>query len=845
MTILVNGFSEERLSLLQTNVRFFSSFTFVHSIYILWGNASTPDTVLDQVDFFSLGAPIYVVRQQSQSLNDRFLPRSYISTRAVMICDDDITVDGEGLELAFRTWVSNEQQLVGFFPRAHSYQLDSKSWIYSKLPDQYSILLTKLMILATEYLFLYTCRMPQGVKEYVDKGMNCEDLAMNFVVSNHSGLAPLLVEGKPRDWGDTRNSAEELSTVGLSARAGHRKDRGECIAVFHRLWGGLKLRFSYGKVSPYKEELSLCDKYGYLINCDEPVASKRHAQRLAGQNVVTTTGKYAYVTVLSSKKEFNSSLVLAQSLVSSGTVHDLVLLLHPSCGIRANNTIFQQHYDVVKKIKKTGTVNGVEAINAWLLTDYTKVVFIDVHTLVLRNLDHLFGLPEPTAAPHLSIDGHFDTSLLVLKPSRSTFTGLLTLFHRLPESSRTAHHLFNSFFRAWYQMGPEHRLPVRFSPPSLFSSHLVALSKLFGGANATYQILGPVAVVRTSRTSLPSELEVRHYGEVCAQVDYCQAWLHLFGALRGNGFKPLNNHSLLSRDSNATERWPVQSESETSRWLSASFLEMHSENSVMAFATAMWDSKQGVLVESWVATFARHHSDRLRCKTLLLVLSTMDSSAWWPYRAAFDTIVVVEPVEGDEVVQQSPSLMLLHLWNQTSYTKVVYTDAGSIFMDNCFSLFEYSSPFSAVPRCFPVDKFSTRLMVIEPNEQTFLSLVNELQSYHRTGGEGLVVDHLLNRFYFDWYQQPERHRIASLFSKDMQATISGLVPNDTAGPWKIWSFTGSKYESRWQSTATNQAIMRKLWGEALCSPESSLLNISLCKVVANEGDIQMSALLQI
>jgi hypothetical protein len=83
-----------------------------------------------------------------------------------------------------QVWRENQQRIVGFFPRAHSYQLESHSWIYTKNQRKYSIMLTKIMILATDYLYRYSCEMPAGVREYVDKGMNCEDIAMNFLVSN-------------------------------------------------------------------------------------------------------------------------------------------------------------------------------------------------------------------------------------------------------------------------------------------------------------------------------------------------------------------------------------------------------------------------------------------------------------------------------------------------------------------------------------------------------------------------------------------------------------------------------------------------------------------------------------
>jgi alpha-1,4-N-acetylglucosaminyltransferase EXTL3 len=182
LTILVNGFIEARLPLLQQSLKTYSTSPAVHSIIVLWSNTSTPSTSLPH--FETLGAPISIIRQATTSLNDRFLPRQSIKTKAVVICDDDITVELPHLEFALQVWRENQNRIVGFFPRAHSFSIDSHSWIYIKNSKKYSIMLTKIMILATEYLWKYSCEMPVGVKEYVDHGMNCEDIAMNFLVSN-------------------------------------------------------------------------------------------------------------------------------------------------------------------------------------------------------------------------------------------------------------------------------------------------------------------------------------------------------------------------------------------------------------------------------------------------------------------------------------------------------------------------------------------------------------------------------------------------------------------------------------------------------------------------------------
>ena len=43
------------------------------------------------------------------------------------------------------------------------------------------------------YHYLYTYEMPKKIRNWVDKHMNCEDIAMNFLVSNYTGLPPLKV----------------------------------------------------------------------------------------------------------------------------------------------------------------------------------------------------------------------------------------------------------------------------------------------------------------------------------------------------------------------------------------------------------------------------------------------------------------------------------------------------------------------------------------------------------------------------------------------------------------------------------------------------------------------------
>ncbi|KAL1355761.1 hypothetical protein HN51_007745 [Arachis hypogaea] len=280
ITVVMNGFSEERIPLLQSLATAYSLSTLVSSVLVLWGNPSTPLRVLQQLarnlSSSSSEASITLLPQPSSSLNLRFLPRqNHIKTKAVLICDDDVEVHPRTLEFAFRIWSSNQDRIVGLFARSHDFDLNRKEWVYTVHPDRFSIMLTKFMLLKSEYLYRYTCgggEKMASMRRMVDSVRNCEDILMNIVVSEVAKVGPVLVGARRvRDYGDARNDegGEGYGSGGLSGRKGeHRRRRGWCITEFHRVLGMMPLRYNYGKVVDSVGEQALCNKRGKLVFCD-------------------------------------------------------------------------------------------------------------------------------------------------------------------------------------------------------------------------------------------------------------------------------------------------------------------------------------------------------------------------------------------------------------------------------------------------------------------------------------------------------------------------------------------------------------------------------------------------
>ncbi|KAJ7298729.1 hypothetical protein O6H91_Y460900 [Diphasiastrum complanatum] len=815
ITILVNGFAEARLPLLQASMQKYSASPEVHSIFILWGNVSTPRSVLQSATFVSVGSPIYVVRQDSTSLNDRFLPRPYIKTRAVMVCDDDITIELEDLKFALQAWSENQRRIVGFFPRTHSYNLNTKSWIYTKSATRYSIMLTKLMIIATEFLYLYTCKMPPGVKEYVDEGMNCEDIAMNFLVSSYGGQGPLFVAGKPQDWGDTRSSANDLNTMGLSARVGHRKDRGDCIGAFQRLWGSMELRYSSIKAIPDVEEQVLCDKFGVLIHCDAIVFSRREALRIAGKQIIASKALFAYVTILPSCNLLNASFVLAQSLRSTGTVHDLVALLHPSANISDEHPLLQEHFDVVRQIQWRHESRlfrkGIEKLTLWLLSEYTKVVYVDVEALVISNLDHLFELSDFAAGSQMLNPQYFDSGFLVLRPSIATYKAMIDTLEKANISHLlTADHFLNAFFNSWLEMPTNYRLPMCYTAVL----HHISESEYPPGFDRKFfdQKLGNLAVIRLPNLTF-ALAAIDPLQQACTHI-WCNVWIQVFEALVRNSFQPYENESLpVSQVYPANLTLP---EISISRSATDSTLEQ-GQSQLEAFATVIYENNTFCL-EGWLVSFQEYHFLSRSVDTLLIVVSTVDEQLWKSYAELFDNVVVVDPVALNGDIIHS-SFALLYLWNQTSYARLVYVDLCSIFLKSCNALLDYYTPLAAIPNILLPDTFSTEVVVLQPNKLTYQSLSEGLKTYK-------VLDQSFesyaNFYYRDWHTWPAKHRLVPSFRIDMRFHTQLFEQIEHSTKLLVFSSNPPIWSSSTNWTPLEKLKVKKRWKRTLCSKKYAI-----------------------
>jgi hypothetical protein len=205
-------------------------------IVLVWQNVGVPlpnflnSTALDA--FSTSGVAVTVRESKRNSMNERFRPLlgwdEEIYTDAVMIMDDDVVLRRDALEWGYQEFDEANRygpgRLVGFTGR--DFEAEGEEWSYVVRPTKtYSMVLSNAAWLKKEWLKKYweETEEMKSLRDYVDEGtfsfpslssslplwssqctanrtpptvFNCDDILINYLVSNLTGTPPLLLQPK-------------------------------------------------------------------------------------------------------------------------------------------------------------------------------------------------------------------------------------------------------------------------------------------------------------------------------------------------------------------------------------------------------------------------------------------------------------------------------------------------------------------------------------------------------------------------------------------------------------------------------------------------------------------------
>jgi alpha-1,4-N-acetylglucosaminyltransferase EXTL3 len=225
----------------------------LNKVVIVWNNEEDLSSDLKWPD---IGVPIVVVRGKGNSLNNKFLPYKEIETEAVLQLDDDVIIAPEEIEFGFRVWCENRERMVGFFGPSHIYNFKDKRWDYAATNCKFSMSLTGCTFIHKTYMYLYSYLMPKEVREMVDRIMDCEDIAMNFLASHLSRKPPMKVPTNSKF--DCTGRCED----NLSKKKGWMEERSFCIEFLTRTYGYQPLLYTQSRTDPVTTNIPSVKEYG-------------------------------------------------------------------------------------------------------------------------------------------------------------------------------------------------------------------------------------------------------------------------------------------------------------------------------------------------------------------------------------------------------------------------------------------------------------------------------------------------------------------------------------------------------------------------------------------------------
>jgi len=184
----------------------------------------------------------------------------------------------------------------------------------------------------------------------------------------------------------------------------------------------------------------------------------------------------AWVTLATNDSYAIGVMVLAHSLRAVQTTRPLVVMV----GDHVSPAMRSQLSEVCCLVKEVNILDSEDSahlallarpelgitftkLHCWTLTDYSKCVFLDADTLVIKHCDELFDREEFSAAPDAGWPDCFNSGVFVYRPSMETYSKLMEFAVNEGSFDGGDQGLLNLYFSDWATKDITRRLPFTYN----------------------------------------------------------------------------------------------------------------------------------------------------------------------------------------------------------------------------------------------------------------------------------------------------------------------------------------------------------------------------------------------
>ncbi|CEF70121.1 Exostosin-3 [Strongyloides ratti] len=226
-TVIITTY--KRIPGLNYSLSQFNNITDVDKIIVIWNDLDLSD-LPEKNEWNKSVAPVFFVKPNANSLNNKFLPYDIIKTDSILILDDDQILTESLLYNLFNVWKLNRDVLVGYYKRLTG-NGPGNAYFASKLKE-FDLILTSLSFVDRKYLYYYTYNFPFKFKKRIDNLTNCEDISMNYLVAMYSDKPNIAFTSGP-----DLSKCDNCTFTGLSTKPDHYIIRSDCVLKLNEIFG--------------------------------------------------------------------------------------------------------------------------------------------------------------------------------------------------------------------------------------------------------------------------------------------------------------------------------------------------------------------------------------------------------------------------------------------------------------------------------------------------------------------------------------------------------------------------------------------------------------------------------
>jgi len=184
----------------------------------------------------------------------------------------------------------------------------------------------------------------------------------------------------------------------------------------------------------------------------------------------------AWVTLATNDSYAIGVMVLAHSLRAVQTTRPLVVMV----GDHVSSAMRSQLSEVCCLVKEVNILDSEDSahlallarpelgitftkLHCWTLTQFSKCVFLDADTLVIKHCDELFERDEFSAAPDAGWPDCFNSGVFVFRPSMETYGKLMEFAVTQGSFDGGDQGLLNLYFSDWATKDVTQRLPFTYN----------------------------------------------------------------------------------------------------------------------------------------------------------------------------------------------------------------------------------------------------------------------------------------------------------------------------------------------------------------------------------------------